>query len=67
MCQCGFAKIGWKKIKNFGSVLSVVILDALLQFGQYVFGHMSKWFVFAFMFKFQGGLLSLERSSYLRL
>jgi len=40
------------KIKNIGSAMSVGLLAAQLQYCLYVFGHLSKWFVFVLMFKF---------------
>jgi hypothetical protein len=58
MCHlCGWLKLflkkcGGKKNKKH-SVGQRVGYDAvLLQNGLYVFGHLSKWFVFGFMFKF---------------
>jgi hypothetical protein len=32
--------------------MSVGLLAVLLQYGLYIFGQLSKWFVFVFMFKF---------------
>jgi hypothetical protein len=44
--------VRWEKNKKH-SVGQRVGLDAvLLQYGLYVFGHLSKWFVFVLMFKF---------------
>ena len=58
MCHlCGRLKLflkkcGWQKNKKIGVGLSVCLLAVQLQYGLYVFGHSSKWFVFSFMFKF---------------
>ena len=38
--------------KAEGSAMSVGLLAVPLQYGLYVFGHLSKWFVFVLMFKF---------------
>jgi hypothetical protein len=54
MCHlCGWLKLCLKKccgkkIKNIGVGLSVGLLDVPLQYGLYVLGHLSKWFVFVF-------------------
>jgi hypothetical protein len=41
------------KIKNTeGSAMSVGLLVVRLQYGLYVFGHLSKWFVLMLMFNF---------------
>ena len=58
MCHlCGWLKLclkkcGGKKIKNIGVGLSVGLLAVPLQYGLFVFGQLSKWFVFVLMFKF---------------
>ncbi|MFZ4107077.1 MAG: hypothetical protein ACOYK3_11840 [Flavobacterium sp.] len=58
MCHlCGWLKLFLKKCdgkknKKHRVGLSVGLLAVLLQYGLYVFGHLSKWFVFALMFKF---------------
>ena len=41
-----------KKIKKHWGGLSVGLLAVPFQYGLYVFGHLSKWFVFVLMFKF---------------
>jgi hypothetical protein len=47
-----FKKVQWEKNKKH-SVGQRVGYDAvLLQYGLYVFGHLSKWFVFVLIFKF---------------
>jgi hypothetical protein len=57
MCHlCGWLKLflkkcGGKKNKKHRVGLSVGLLAVLLQYGLYVFGHLSKWFVFVLMFK----------------
>jgi len=57
MCQLCVGRISiffvrWGKNKKH-SVGQRVGLDAVfLQYGLYVFGHLSKWFVFVLMFKF---------------
>ena len=43
---------GGKKNKKHWVGLSVGLLAVPLQYGLYVFGHLSKWFVFVLMFKF---------------
>jgi len=43
-------KCGGKKIKNIGSGLSVGLLAVLLQYGLYVVGYLSKWFVLFWSF-----------------
>ena len=43
---------GKKKIKKHWGGLSVGLLAVPFQYGLYVFGHLSKWFVFVLMFKF---------------
>jgi len=45
-------KCGGKKNKKHRVRLSVGLLAVPLQYGFYVFGHLSKWFVFVLMFKF---------------
>jgi hypothetical protein len=45
-------KCGGKKNKKHRVGLSVGLLAVQLQYGLYVFGHLSKWFVFVLMFKF---------------
>jgi hypothetical protein len=58
MCHlCGWLKLflkkcGGKKNKKHRVGLSVGLLVVPLHYGLYVFGHLSKWFVFGFMFKF---------------
>ena len=58
MCHlCGWLKLflkkcGGKKNKKLRVGLSVGLLAVQLQYGLYVFGHLSKWFVFVLMFKF---------------
>jgi hypothetical protein len=58
MCHlCGWLKLflkkcGGKKNKKHRVGLSVGLLAVPLQYGLYVFGHLSKWFVFVLMFKF---------------
>ena len=58
MCHlCGWLKLflkkcGGEKNKKHRVGLSVGLLAVQLQYGLYVFGHLSKWFVFGFMFKF---------------
>jgi hypothetical protein len=47
-----FKKVRWKKNKKHRVGLSVGLLAVELQFGLYVFGHLSKSFVFVLMFKF---------------
>jgi hypothetical protein len=69
MCQlCGgrISKyfVRWGKNKKHSVGQRVGLEAVLLQYGLYVFGHLSKWFVFVLMFKFQVGQSSLERSSY---
>ena len=58
MCHlCGWLKIELKKcavgkIENTeGSAMSVGSVAVQLQYGLYVVGHLSKWFVFVLMFK----------------
>lgn len=46
-----FKKVRWKKNKKLRVGLSVGLLAVPLEYGLYV-GHLSKWFVFTFMFKF---------------
>ena len=49
---CAEYPVRWEKNKKH-SVGQRVGLDAVqLQYGLYVFGHLSKWFVFVLMFKF---------------
>jgi hypothetical protein len=55
---------GGKKIKNIWSAMSVGLLVVRLLYRFYVFGHLSKWFVFALLFNFLVGLSSCERSFY---
>ena len=43
-------KCGGKKNKKHRVGLSVGLLAVQLQYGLYVFGHLSKWFVFVLMF-----------------
>jgi hypothetical protein len=43
---------GGEKNKKHRVGLSVGILAVPLQYGLYVFGHLSKWFVFVLKFKF---------------
>jgi hypothetical protein len=45
-------KCGGKKNKKHRVGLSVGLLAVPLQYCLYVFGHLSKWFVFVLMFKF---------------
>ena len=59
MCHlCGCLKLflknagRQKKIKKHWGGLSVGLLAVPFQYGLYVFGHLSKWFVFVLMFKF---------------
>jgi len=58
MCHlCGGLKLflkkcGGKKNKKHRVGLSVGIIAVPLQYVLYVFGHLSKWFVFVLMFKF---------------
>lgn len=59
MCRlCGCLKLflknagRQKKIKKHWGGLSVGLLAVPFQYGLYVFGHLSKWFVFVLMFKF---------------
>jgi len=58
MCHlCGWLKLflkkcGGKKNKKLRVGLSVGLLAVPLEYGLYV-GHLSKWFVFALMFKFR--------------
>ena len=59
MCRlCGWLKLflknagRQKKIKKHWGGLSVGLLAVPFQYGLYVFGHLSKWFVFVLMFKF---------------
>ena len=58
MCHlCGWLKLflkkcGGKKNKKHWVGLSVGLLAVPFQYGLYVFGHLSKWFVFVLMFKF---------------
>jgi hypothetical protein len=58
MCHlCGWLKLFLKKCgggknKKHRVGLSVGLLAVLLQYGLYIFGHLSKWFVFVLMFKF---------------
>lgn len=59
-----FLLVRWQKIKNIGSAVSIGLLVVRLLYRFYVCVHLSKWFVFVLMFKFQVGLSSLERSSY---
>jgi hypothetical protein len=50
-CRISIFFVRWGKNKKH-SVDQRVGLDAvLLQYGLYVFGHLSKWFVFVLMFK----------------
>jgi hypothetical protein len=62
MCHlCGWLKLflkkcGGKKNKKLRVCLSVGLLVVQFLYGLYVFGHLSKWFVFVLMFKF--GLVS---------
>jgi len=52
VCRISIFFVRWGKNKKH-SVGQRVGLDAvLLQYGLYVFGHLSKWFVFVLMFKF---------------
>ncbi len=57
MCHlCGWRKLflkkcGGEKNKKHRFGLSVGLLAVPLQYGLYVFGHLSKWFVFVLMFK----------------
>jgi hypothetical protein len=57
MCHlCGWLKLflkkcGGEKNKKHRVGLSVGLLVARLKNGLYVFGHLSKWFVFVLMFK----------------
>jgi hypothetical protein len=57
MCHlCGWLKLflkkcGGEKNKKHRVGLSVGLLSVSLEYGLYV-GHLSKWFVFGFMFKF---------------
>jgi hypothetical protein len=44
--------VRWKKNKKHLVGLSVSLIAVPLQYGSYVFGHLSKWFVFVLMFKF---------------
>jgi len=56
MCHlCGWLKLFLKKCdgkknKKHRVGLSVGLLAVELKYGLYVFGHLSKWFVFAFNF-----------------
>jgi len=58
MCHlCGWLKLflkkcGGEKNKKHRVGLSVVLLAVPFEYGLYVFVHLSKWFVFIFMFKF---------------
>ena len=58
MCHlCGWLKLflkkcGGKKNKKHRVGLSVGLLAVELKYGLYVFGHLSKWFVFILMFIF---------------
>jgi len=58
MCHlCGWLKLflkkcGGEKNKKHRVGLSVGLLAVPLQYGLYVFGHLSKWFVFVLKFKF---------------
>jgi hypothetical protein len=57
MCQLCVGRISiffvrWGKNKKHSVGLPVVLDAVLLQYGLYIFGHLSKWFVFGFMFKF---------------
>jgi hypothetical protein len=58
MCHlCGWLKLflkkcGGKKNKKYRVGLSIGLLAVQLQYGFYVFDHLSKWFVFVLMFKF---------------
>jgi hypothetical protein len=58
MCRlCGWLKLflkkcGGKKNKKHRVGLSVGLLAVPLQYGLYVFGHLSKWFVSVLMFNF---------------
>ncbi len=57
MCHlCGWLKLflkkcGGEKNKKHRVGLSVGLHAVQLQYGLYVFGHLSKWFVFVLMFK----------------
>ena len=42
----------WEKNKKHWVGQRVGLDAVLLQYGLYVFGHLSKWFVFVLMFKF---------------
>ncbi len=57
MCHlCGWLKLVLKKCcgkKNLRGGLSVGLLAVPLQYGQYVFGLLSRWFVLVFMFEFR--------------
>jgi hypothetical protein len=58
MCHlCGWLKLflkkcGGEKNKKHRVGLSVGLLAVPLQYGLYVFGHLSKWLVLVLMFKF---------------
>lgn len=58
-----FKKFAVKKNKKQRVGLSARLPVVEMQYGLYVV-HLSKWFVYKIKFKFQVGLLSLERSSY---
>ncbi|MDZ4757105.1 MAG: hypothetical protein SGJ10_03065 [Bacteroidota bacterium] len=47
-----FKKVRRKKNKKHRFGLSVGLLAVPLQYGLYVFGHLSKWFVVVLLFKF---------------
>ena len=59
-----FKKVRWEKNKKHRVGLSVGLLAVELQYGLYIFGHLSKWFVFVFNVYNLVGLSSCERSSY---
>ena len=58
MCHlCGWLKLflkkcGGEKNKKNRVGLSVGLIAVPFEYGLYVFGHLSKWFVFVLMFKF---------------
>ncbi len=58
MCHlCGWLKLFLKKCgggknKKHRGGLSVGLIAVPFEYGLYVFGHLSKWFVFVLMFKF---------------
>jgi hypothetical protein len=57
MCQLCVGRISiffvrWGKNKKHSVGQRVGLEAVLLQYGLYVFGHLSKWFVFVLMFKF---------------